>query len=381
MGLLLRSIPTTALSLLLFAHASRYTCTDQTWQSSACPLFCAYAGAGDNSPAAGDQALRQDDDGDWCCDYNRDASKPCTNQTDAVFFSLPSGTTLASISTLVPTTSAASVSNGPLSTTQGTPVSTAGDSQSIASSGSRTSSSSSSTTSSSAGSTTSESTTSSTTTSAQTSTISSSIVTTGSNGAATTIVTTEIQISTPTPASDPSPSPTASNSSHSNHVGLIAGVATGVPAFLLASAAITLIYLKRRRTQSKLPAISAAHNESYTDDFDKKYGTQVGSLPSDGRAPELDSYPIASPSSKDGSSELDASRPTSGVSAMTAGGLHSPAKSQGHGVSPASNLHVVNEENEPAELWGGYVPYRPPQGGLPPMMQPRRPKEDDGYEQ
>ncbi|KAH9825589.1 btb poz domain protein, partial [Teratosphaeria destructans] len=261
MGLLSTSIPTTALSLLLlllllFARASeaqncyypngalstsdaacssdgdsaccplnwdclsnglcynpsqdfygRYTCTDQTWQSSACPQFCAYAGAGDDSPAAGDQALLQDDDGDWCCTKaspstrraprlaDAAAPRPCTNQTDAVFFSLPAGTTVASISTLVPTTSAPSVSNAPLSTTQGTPVSTAGDSPTTTTtSDSRPPSS------------TSPAASSRTTTSAQTSTIASSIVTTGRNGATTTIVTTSTA-APPLPTAPSTPSP------------------------------------------------------------------------------------------------------------------------------------------------------------------------------
>ncbi|KAL1987143.1 hypothetical protein VTN96DRAFT_4749 [Rasamsonia emersonii] len=71
-------------------YLGRYTCTDQTWQSSACPQICTY----DNT-AAGDEAILECSPGEYCCDTNRpDADNPpkkgCCD-TGAQRFSLPSG--------------------------------------------------------------------------------------------------------------------------------------------------------------------------------------------------------------------------------------------------------------------------------------------------
>jgi len=82
-----------------------------------------------------------------------------------------------------------------------------------------------------------------------------------------------------------------------------------------------------------------------------RFGYQVGHVAPDGRAPEIDSYPVAVGRSRTNrKSELE-------------GSTHSPVISVGSaahlpGYSPMSpGLHSVNEE--PAEMWGGYVPYRP----------------------
>ena len=95
-----------------------------------------------------------------------------------------------------------------------------------------------------------------------------------------------------------------------------------------------------------------------------KYGHQVGHVAPDGQAPELDSFPVALGRSKSGQkSELQGSD----------GLLHSPTPSTGTAPpqynqnSPRSpELRSVQEEipQEPQELWGGYVPYRPPRTEL-----------------
>ncbi|KAK5127804.1 hypothetical protein LTR85_004920 [Meristemomyces frigidus] len=161
-------------------------------------------------------------------------------------------------------------------------------------------------------------------------------------------------------------SPSATASSHpsdpSTHLGLIIGLAVGIPVFLLACAIIAFILWKRRKANRGQSYLSPPRN-SYDDQaMTDKYGHQVGHDAPDGRAPELDSYPVALGRTKSGRhSELEGS-----------GLLHSPATSTGtappqYTQSPRSpGLHSVQEESqEPQELWGGYVPYRPPRTELP----------------
>ena len=92
-------------------------------------------------------------------------------------------------------------------------------------------------------------------------------------------------------------------------------------------------------------------------------------------APEADSYPIADVRSEERKSELEGS-PALGFpsSPSPAVGSNSTSVASAGGAgkeppqySPVSNLSPplgrVNEE--PQELWGGYVPYRPGRSELP----------------
>lgn len=83
-------------------------------------------------------------------------------------------------------------------------------------------------------------------------------------------------------------------------------------------------------------------------------------------APEIDSYPVAPTRSKSGrNSELYGSESFLHSPSLSVGSVppqYSPGDKSPGGKSPG--MEQIQEE--PAELWGGYVPYRPPQVD-PPM--------------
>ncbi|KAK5138207.1 hypothetical protein LTR08_004903 [Meristemomyces frigidus] len=330
-------------------YYGRYTCTDQSWQSGSCPEICT-----NGNTASGNEAVLQCGDGSWCCDGDR--SFNCCTTADTSFFALPQGNQVAFISSVPspsPVASPAS-SNSPASASAAIPTSPSTSAQSPTAS-----SSSVTTTPQSTSSTLSTATTTNTPTSqghSATSTFTSKAVTTGSNGAVSTIIL--VSVATVAPTAAPS---SHSSSSESSHLGLIIGLAVGIPVLLLACAIVAFILWKRRRASRKGYASPPPDSPTMTD----KYGHQVGHVAPDGQAPELDSFPVALRRSKSGhKSELEGS----------SGLLHSPAPSTGTGPpqysqnSPRSPaLHSVQEEvpQEPQELWGGYVPYRPPRTELP----------------
>lgn len=95
----------------------RYTCTDQTWQSSSCPQFCT-----DGNTDPGDQAVLQCADGSWCCDGDRTSFNCCT-KAGTSFFSLPQGNTVTSISSLpTPSSVTSSASSSSQTSTSGMPL-------------------------------------------------------------------------------------------------------------------------------------------------------------------------------------------------------------------------------------------------------------------
>lgn len=112
----------------------------------------------------------------------------------------------------------------------------------------------------------------------------------------------------------------------------------------------------------------SGHNGVYSE---KRFGHQVGHVAPEGHAPELDSYPVAMKRTKSGrTSELEGSPQVSSVHSSSGLAPQSPAISTGGssglpGYTPNTpGLHSVAEEHhEPAELWGGYVPYRPGEVG------------------
>jgi len=79
----------------------RYTCTDQTWQSSGCPQICT-----ESNTASGNEAVLQCGDGSWCCDGDR--SFNCCTTANTEYFALPQGNSIAYISSVPSATSVAS---------------------------------------------------------------------------------------------------------------------------------------------------------------------------------------------------------------------------------------------------------------------------------
>lgn len=71
-------------------YYGRYTCTDQSWQSSSCPNYCTNGGT-----APGNEALLLCADGSWCCDGDRSFNCCTTAGTD--HFRLPQGSPISLI--------------------------------------------------------------------------------------------------------------------------------------------------------------------------------------------------------------------------------------------------------------------------------------------
>ncbi|KAK0943608.1 hypothetical protein LTR29_004779 [Friedmanniomyces endolithicus] len=340
-------------------YYGRYTCTDATWQSSSCPQLCT-----EGNTAVGDEALLQCSDGSWCCDGDR--SFNCCTTANINYFLLPQGTSYASITSVPSPTPVASPvsSNAPPSTSLAIPTTPGGSSQQqSASSGSAPSTPTSATPQPSSASPSASSTVDSTSSPAAAasksnsasptalSTAASTAVTTNTDGSQSTVVLYSTVSAVPGASGQPSSGPSPSSSS--THLGLTIGLAVGIPVFLLACAIIAFLLWKRRKTNKQRHASS--HLSDYEPVTTDKYGHQVGHVAPNGRASEIDSYPVAMGRSKSGhKSELQ-------------GSLHSPALSNTSpkppGYSPLSpNLNTVAEQ--PAELWGGYVPYRPPRAEL-----------------
>jgi hypothetical protein len=148
------------------------------------------------------------------------------------------------------------------------------------------------------------------------------------------------------PATGSSPS---SSRASGSRLGVIIGLAVGVPIFLVACA-LAGCTLWRQRKANRASATSSHVLHQNEIDMSKDFGYQVGHVPPAGRSPELDSFPVAFGHSKSGrASELDGSPHASAIPSTT-------STKQPPDYTPA--LRAVNEE--PAELWGGYVPDRPP---------------------
>lgn len=115
-------------------------------------------------------------------------------------------------------------------------------------------------------------------------------------------------------------------------------------------------------------AVSSTHNGVYSE---KRFGHQVGHVAPEGRAPELDSFPVAMKRTKSGrTSELEGSPQISSMHSSLGLSPQSPTVFTGGDSGPPGytpntpGLHSVAEEwHQPAELWGGSVPYRPAMGG------------------
>ncbi|KAL9021889.1 MAG: hypothetical protein Q9185_000903 [Variospora sp. 1 TL-2023] len=92
-------------------YFGRYTCTDKSWQSSACPGYCT-----NRNTDPGAQAVQQcaDHGNQYCCDQNRDVNNVCCNRNDdSLFFALPQGKPTATITQLgAPAAAASGGSNG-----------------------------------------------------------------------------------------------------------------------------------------------------------------------------------------------------------------------------------------------------------------------------
>ncbi|KAK3109690.1 hypothetical protein LTR53_016785 [Teratosphaeriaceae sp. CCFEE 6253] len=342
----------------------RYTCTDRTWQAARCPQVCTQG-----NTAVGDEALLQCADGSWCCDGDRSFNCCTTANTD--FFLLDQGTSYASITSVPsPTPASSGLGNSPASTTLGTPTGGANQQQQTSSStGDSSATGAAASASSSAQQSPTPASADPTTSSTAVSTLTSEAVTTNTDGSQSTLVVYSTVSAAGSSSTQP-PKNTPPNSSPS-HLGLIIGLAVGIPLLLLACALLTYLLYRRRKAHKSTALPSSPSSEEHqaviTTD---KYGHQVGHDPPPGRTPEIDSYPVALRRTQSGhKSELEGSSLLQHSPAMSGGGGGGGSPKPPPGYSPAHahaqvtpNLQAVAEE--PAELWGGYVPYRPPRGEL-----------------
>ncbi|KAK5111636.1 hypothetical protein LTR62_004740 [Meristemomyces frigidus] len=302
----------------------RYTCTDQTWQSGNCPQICTQ-----NNTAPGDEALLQCADGN----YITLSGFGIWNMA-RVDFKLISSLDASFSSTYTSSdTSSPMISSGAASTSPGQPTSTSATSTQQTSS-------------------TSGSSLQSPTPQSVLSTITSQSVTTGTNGAVSTVtLVSTLSPFVPSSAGPATPVPASSG----KNLPLTIGLAVGIPVAILACALIAyLIWRQRKSTKEQAYTSPPRSNDDEDAALEEdKYGYQVGHVAPDGRAPELDSYPVA--------------RRVSNRKSELEGSMHSVVSRDSPflpGHSPASpGLRAVNEE--PAELWGGgvggpYVAYKPP---------------------
>ncbi|KAK5167128.1 uncharacterized protein LTR77_007858 [Saxophila tyrrhenica] len=280
----------------------------------------------------GAAAILQCSDGDWCCDGNRVAFN-CCNVADTDFFSLPSPSPIAFISNVPSPTSAKTVHNSPASQTDGTFVSSDSAESSPTSKSSPSSSS-----------TTQGPTTSSAVTHTST--------TTGKDGSASTVT----QVVTVAPAAAGGDSSDKS----SNHdddddedddssLGLIVGLAVGIPVVLALLGIALFFYVRRMRQSNK-------HHSLFLKEQTSPIAANYANISPGTHAPELDSFPVAPGRSKSGRrSELYGSGVpiNSPNPSIRSNGSAPPQYSPGGRVEPA--MSTIQEQ--PAELWGGYTPY------------------------
>ncbi|KAK3701869.1 hypothetical protein LTR37_015180 [Vermiconidia calcicola] len=254
---------------------------------------------------------------------------------DMDFFTLPRPTQIAFISSVPSPTPEAeeSVSNSPASTSESNPVSSSTPEAATTSSTSTTAR-------------TSKSSAASAATSASRSTITREAVTTGNDGSVSTVT----ELITPVAAAGTETSNAQSSDESGSNLGMIVGLAVGIPLVLIIAAILIIFLLRRRRKSKKYELQSRPQSPPMEANY--------SNIAPGSHAPELDSYPVAPAQDKSGrKSELYGSD-TYGHSpslSVSTNGSFPPQYSPGARTEPMTQI-----QEEPQELWGGYVPYRPP---------------------
>ncbi|KAK3705584.1 hypothetical protein LTR37_013192 [Vermiconidia calcicola] len=183
------------------------------------------------------------------------------------------------------------------------------------------------------------------TTSART-TITQEAVTTGQDGSVSTVT----ELITPVAAGSTETSNAQSSDDSGPNLGMIVGLAVGIPLVLIIAAILIIFLLRRRRKSKKYEVQSRPQSPPMEANY--------SNIAPGSHAPELDSYPVAPAQDKSGrKSELYGSD-TYGHSpalSVSTNGSFPPQYSPGNRTEPMTQI-----QEEPQELWGGYVPYRPP---------------------
>jgi hypothetical protein len=147
---------------------------------------------------------------------------------------------------------------------------------------------------------------------------------------------------------------------------MILGLALGIPLILIIAAILIFFLYRRKRKNSRYSTI---HTRPSSPPIMANYGN----IPPGTHAPELAGYPVADTRDKGSrKSELYGNdtyiySPT--VSSRTDESTppaYSPGGHRSANAVQAKSPAMAQIPEEPQELWGGYMPYRPENARLPP---------------
>lgn len=194
--------------------------------------------------------------------------------------------------------------------------------------------------------------------------------TTGANGNPKTFT----EVTTFIPSGTSTPHDAGSSDSGSN-LGMIVGLALGIPLVLIIAAILIFLFYRRKRKNSD-------YNNIATRPSSPPQMANYSNIPPGTHAPELEGFPVADVRAKEErKSELYGNEryiydpsysPVSPQTAYSSPPSYSPGKPRNSTTTQAKGSPMAHIPEHPQELWGGYVPYRPQNAQLPP------PREGDG---
>ncbi|KAF2217555.1 hypothetical protein CERZMDRAFT_80282 [Cercospora zeae-maydis SCOH1-5] len=339
-------------------YYGRYTCTDRSWGGD-CPQYCT-----SNNTAAGNEAIMPCSDGSWCCDKNRDPTKPdCCDWDDKEEIDVPSFSTVTSItSTPRAPSSVAPFTKGSTSAVEPATTDDPGTSSSSSSS--------------------SRGESSITSASQPPTTITTRATSSDSTGGIAIITSVMVSQASSAPTS-PSSNDNSDPSGSGDHTGTIIGASIGAVLGILSLLALALFLYRRRKSQNnqRNPPTSDYYPDNHMT-FMYNHGKN---------AHEIDSFPVADVNSDGGGGGVaggrDRSRPISELTGSNhfmpgAGGASpgSPVSSlgtstvvnAGNGTSPPTRSPSVGSNGVAGGGWGtSTVPHGPVLPGVQEQPEPQ----------
>lgn len=190
--------------------------------------------------------------------------------------------------------------------------------------------------------------------------------TTSSNGNVDVIT----QVTTFIPSETSAPDKSASHSGSS--LGMIVGLALGIPLVLIIAAILIFLFYRRKRKNSN-------YNNIATRPSSPPAMSNYNNIPPGTHAPELEGFPVANVRAKEErKSELYGNEryiydpsysPVSPQTARSSPPSYSPGVPRNSTTTNAKGSPMAHIPEHPQELWGGYVPYRPQNAQLPPARE------------
>ncbi|KAM3420293.1 hypothetical protein BST61_g3578 [Cercospora zeina] len=285
-------------------YYGRYTCTDRSWGGD-CPQYCT-----SNNTAAGNEAIVLCSDGSWCCDKNRDPTKPdCCDWDDKEEIDVPNFSTVTSITSTPRAPS--SVPSFTRDSTSAVEAATTNDASTSSSKGES----------------------SITSTSQGTTTITTRATSSDSTGGIVLVTSVIISQASSTPSSSSSSSNGDSTTSGSgDNNGTIIGASVGAALGSLSLLALAFFLYRRRKNRNK-------HRNPPTSDYYPD--NHMTFMYDHGKnAHEIDSFPVADVNSDGGggggvAGGRDRSRP---ISELTGSNHFMPGAGEASPGSPVSSL-------------------------------------------